>query len=1015
MSTAKGMDAVGVVIPCYNDGEFLKEAIASVEDARKAGASIIVVNDGSTDATTLHTLQNVRANGICVIDRPNGGLAAARNTGWLACDRPYILFLDADNLMAEGSVETMAAALDADAQASVVYGDREEFGEREGVVKQPLCDLPELLAGNRVDACAMVRRSALVALSGFDEAMRDGYEDWELWIRMLSSECRFVHLDRPLFRYRVRENSLVSRANEPAMRSRIVSYVVRKHATLFAKHGEAVVALLHGIQAHDRQLVQRAEAARASALQVAHGAEQERLLQAERTEGAERERDRALNELQSLIERVAALEETHRKDLSRAVADRENLVSEAQRLNVEVQKVMHALSVQREHGKALQAMLGQYEERIRSMENSKLWRLRKQYYRMRALLRTSSDTSRRSMRWLKRVTFFVSRQGRTILRKFFAKVFKALYLWTEIRPVRIVVGEAHDRPDLFQVNGDPYHQYMARHFARDSDLREYREDALAFTFRPLISIVMPVFDPPVAFLEAAIRSVVDQAYEHWELCIADDRSTDPNVRKCLERWMKDDARVKVVFRKENGHICRASNTALELASGDFVALMDHDDLLTPDALYHIVKRLQLHPSLDVLYTDEDKVDEQGRHSDPHFKPQWCPDHLLSRNYFGHLVVLRTALMKEVGGFRPGFEGSQDYDLLLRCTERTQGIVRIPRVLYHWRIHAGSAAHGEDVKPYAYDAARKALTEALERRGEPGEVSFLDGFRGYGIRYTSPLRGKVSIIIPTKDQAQVLRTCLTSIFALTDHPDFEVLVVSNNSKEKELFELLAEMKSAHPGRFDWIAHDVPFNFSELMNTGLKHTTGEQVLFLNNDTEVLHTDWLRAMHEWSQRPSIGAVGVKLLYHNDSIQHAGVVIGLGGVAGHTFVGTHRDGPGYFNYVNTINNNSAVTAACMMVERVKLERIGGWDQDFTVEYNDVDLCLRLRESGVNNVYLPHVTLYHYESLTRGHPHMTRESYERHLREVGLFKARWKRYIDDDPCYNPNLSRGVHDWQFAV
>ncbi|MCC7502352.1 MAG: glycosyltransferase [Flavobacteriales bacterium] len=818
-----------------------------------------------------------------------------------------------------------------------------------------------------------------------------------------------------MIRYLVRENSLVSLANDPAMRSRIVSYVVRKHAMLFAKHSEAVVALLHGIQAHDRQLVQRAEAARASALQVAHVAEQERLLQAKRTEGAERERERALNELQSLMERIATLEEAHRKDISRAVADRENLAAEAQRLNMEVEKVMHALSVQREHGKALQSMLGQYEERIKAMENSRLWRLRKQYYRMRALLRTSSDTSRRGMRWLKRITFFVSRQGRTILRKFFAKVFKALYLWTEVRPVRIVVGGSHDRPDLFQVSGDPYHQYMARHFARDSDLREYKEDALAFTFRPLISIVMPVFDPPVAFLEAAIRSVVDQAYDHWELCIADDRSTDPDVRKCLERWTKEDPRIKVSFRKENGHICRASNSAMELVTGEFVALMDHDDLLTPDALYHIVKRLQLQPTLDVLYSDEDKVDEQGRHSDPHFKPQWCPDHLLSRNYFGHLVVLRTALIKEVGGFRPGFEGSQDYDLLLRCTERTERIVRIPRVLYHWRIHAGSAAQGEDVKPYAYDAARKALTEALDRRGEPGEVSFLDGFRGYGIRFTSPLRGKVSIIIPTKDQAQVLRTCLTSIFALTDHPDFEVLVVSNNSRKNELFELMDEMKGAHSGRFEWIAHDVPFNFSELMNTGLKHTNGEQVLFLNNDTEVLHADWLRAMHEWSQRPSIGAVGVKLLYHNDSIQHAGVVIGLGGVAGHTFVGTHRDGPGYFNYVNTINNNSAVTAACMMVERAKLDRIGGWDQDFTVEYNDVDLCLRLRESGVNNVYLPHVTLYHYESLTRGHPHMTRESYERHLREVGLFKARWNRYIDDDPCYNPNMSRGVNDWQFGV
>ena len=1014
MSASPGMEAVGVVIPCYNDGAYLNEAIASVEEARIAGASVIVVNDGSSDAATLRVLEQVRASGIAVIDRPNGGLAAARNVGWQACDRPYVLFLDADNLMLEGGLDAMVSALAADATVSVVYGDRQEFGEREALVEQPLCSLPELLAGNRIDACAMVRRSALVALGGFDEAMRNGYEDWELWIRMMSGGHRFVHVDRPLFRYRVRSNSLVSRADDPALRRRIAGYVANKHAALFAEHSAAVVALLHGIQAHDRQLVQQADAARSEALREADGAQQERLVEVERAQEAERGRQLALNELRSITERIAALEAAHRKDLSRAITDRENLAAEAQRLNGEVEKVMHALSVQREHAKALQAMLGQYEDRIKAMENSKLWRLRKQYYRMRALLRTSSDTPRRSLRWLKRITFFVSRQGRVMLRRFFAKVFKALYLWTEVRPVRIVVGEVHDRPDLFQVSGDPYYQYMARHFARDSDLRQYREDASAFATRPLISVVMPVFDPPVHFLEAAIRSVVDQAFEHWELCIADDRSTDPEVRKCLERWIKEDARIKVVFRKENGHICHASNSALELVSGEFVALMDHDDLLAPDALYHIVKRLQVQPELDVLYTDEDKVDEQGKHSDPHFKPQWCPDHLLSRNYFGHLVVFRATLIKAVGGFRPGFEGSQDHDLALRCTERTDRIARIPRVLYHWRIHAGSTASSEEVKPYAFVAARASLLEALERRGEPGEVTILNGYRGYGIRFTSPLRGKVSIIIPTKDQPQVLRTCLTSIFALTDHPDFSVLVVSNNSKEKELFELLAEMKSAYPGRFDWIAHDVPFNFSELMNKGMQHTNGEHILFLNNDTEVLHADWLRAMHEWSQRPSIGAVGVKLLYHNDSIQHAGVVIGLGGVAGHTFVGAHRDGPGYFNYINTIKNSSAVTAACMMVERAKLERVGGWEQDFTVEYNDVDLCLRLRGSGVHNVYLPHVTLYHYESLTRGHPHMTRVSYERHLREVGLFKARWKSYIDDDPCYNPNLSRGVHDWQFA-
>lgn len=989
---------VDVVVPCYNDGPLLLEALASVPVADTV--HVVVVNDGSTEASTLEVLAGLKAQGVRVMDQANKGLAAARNTGMHAGRSPYVLFLDADNTLLPGGVEAMRATLDHDADAAVAYGDREEFGDRTGLVKQRQGSLAELLVGNRLDACAMIRRSAIDAVGGFDEAMRDGYEDWELWIRMFAAGQRFVHVGTPTFRYRVRPGSLLARADDPRIRTAIIGHVVRRHADLFLAHVNEVISALHGIQAYDKQRLRELLA---------------RMKQVEE-EGLGRS-TRLTAEVEELNTRLAsgqALAAALKAELASAEQDKDNLVAEAQRLNREVAQAMGALDLQREHARALQAMLAQSEERIRAMEASKLWRLRKQYHRMRALLRTSSDTPRRGLRWVKRITFLISSQGRGIMRRFLAKVFKALYLWTEVRPVRIVVGD-EQRADIFHVPGDPYHQFMARHFARGTDLREQRQDALEFAYRPLVSVVMPVYAPPLLFLEEAVRSVQRQSYAHWELCIADDRSPDPGVRKLLERLAKEDPRIKLVYRAENGHISRASNSALEVAAGEFVALMDHDDLLAPDALFQVVKRLQSQRTIDILYTDEDKVDEQGRHSEPHFKPQWCPDHLLSRNYIGHLVVVRRALMEAVGGFRTGFEGSQDFDLLLRLTERTDRIVRIPRVLYHWRIHAGSAARSEEVKPYAYEAARRALTEALERRGEPAEVSFLDGFRGYGIRFTAPLKGRVSIIIPTKDKADVLRTCLTSIFTLTDHPDFDVLVVSNNSREQALFDLLAEMKAAHPERFDWVVHDIPFNFSALMNEGLRRTRGEHVLFLNNDTEVLQADWLRAMHEWSQRPSVGAVGVKLLYHNDTIQHAGVVIGLGGVAGHVFVHEHRKGPGYFNYVNTVNNYSAVTAACMMVERTKLERIQGWDEDFTVEYNDVDLCLRLREGGYNNVYVPHVELYHYESLSRGHPHLTKESYERHLREVALFKERWSKYIADDPCYDPNLSRGHHDWRFEL
>jgi len=936
-----------VVVPCFNDGHFLIEALESLGPGHAGGRDTIVVNDGSSDPRTLQVLDDLRQRGFHVIDRPNGGLAAARNTGWRATTAPYVLFLDADNRIDPRLITEAEVRLDADPVVVAVYADRREFGLRTGVVEQPEVSLPEMLVGNRVDACAVFRRSVLEHEGGYDESMRDGYEDWELWLRLLGAGHRLARIPEPLFHYRVREGSLLGRTGQEGTRAEVVRHIATKHKGLFMAEAPGVVAELHRIQAGD----------------------QARL---------------------------------------KALGD------EAHRLVGQVDRAKTTLEAHREHIRALQALVTIYEDRIAAIEKSRLWRLRLAWHKVATLLKAGGLGSRGGLLWLRRIIFLASSKGRVIMRRFMAKVFRALYLWTETRPVRIIVGEDELRAALVD-DADPYTRWTRGHFAREGDLAMYKEDLEQFAYRPVMSILMPVYDPPVRLLDEAIASVMRQVYPGLELCIADDASTRPDVRRCLEDWQRKDERVKVVFREENGHIAKASNSALKLVSGEFITFMDHDDLLAPDALYHVVKRLNKDRALDLIYTDEDKVDEQGRHSEPHFKPQWCPDHLLSRNYFGHMVTARASLVRAVGGFREGFDGSQDYDLLLRMTERTDRVARVPRVLYHWRIHAGSLALSEDVKPYAYHAAKRALTEACERRGEPAKVDFLHAFRGYSIRFTTPLVGRVCAIIPTRDRTEVLATCLRSLYALTDHPDVEVMVVSNNSTDPALFALLRRMEKEHAGRFSWFEHNVPFNFSALMNKGMERTRAEHILFLNNDTEVIHADWLRAMHEWSRRPSTGAVGAKLLYHNDIIQHAGVIIGLGGVAGHVFAGLHRDGPGYYNYINTINNYSAVTGACMMVERRKLDAIGGWDELFTVEYNDVDLCLRLRAKGWNNVYLPHVMLRHHESLTRGHPHMTRESYALHVREVGLFKERWKEMIADDPCYNPNLTRGGHEFEVGA
>jgi len=498
--------------------------------------------------------------------------------------------------------------------------------------------------------------------------------------------------------------------------------------------------------------------------------------------------------------------------------------------------------------------------------------------------------------------------------------------------------------------------------------------------------------------------------------LADDNSSDKEVKKIIKEYRKRDARIKVVYRKENGHIAAASNSALELATGDYIALMDQDDLLTTDALFHNARVINKNKLVDLIYSDEDKVGEDKVHYDPYFKPDWSPDNLLSKNYLGHLSVFRSSIFKQLNGWRLGFDGSQDHDLVLRFVEQTESVFHIPRILYHWRVHDTSTASAEEAKPYAYIAAKKALTEALIRRKEPGTVDFLDGFRGYTIRYELKSQtDKVSIVIPTKDKADYLKKCIDSIFARSTYENLEVIVVDNNSTTTEFFDLMDQYQKEYSKQFKCIRAEVPFNFSTLVNMGAKEATGKYLVLLNNDTEVISNDWLEGMMEQAQRPSIGVVGVKLMYANETIQHAGVVIGLGGVAGHVLVGQPRYGPGYFNYVNLTNNYTAVTAACVMIRKDLYDQVNGFDEKFAVEYNDVDFCLRVKEAGFNNIYVPHVELYHYESISRGHPHATKESYKRHVHEVGILKERWTDYIENDPCYNPNLTLARQDFSMRM
>jgi O-antigen biosynthesis protein len=574
-------------------------------------------------------------------------------------------------------------------------------------------------------------------------------------------------------------------------------------------------------------------------------------------------------------------------------------------------------------------------------------------------------------------------------------------------------------PDIEEVDGTallerPYERWMYANRIRPGDVRRMRDMLAVLPLRPRFSVVMPVFDPPVHLLREALDSVLAQVYPDWELCIADDASRDPAVRAVLAEYSGRDARIKVAYREENGHISAASNTALALAGGEFVALLDHDDALAPDALFEMALAVNRDPAADVIYSDEDKIDEQGRRSDPHFKPDWAPDSLLARNYVSHLGVFRRSLVHEAGGFREGFEGSQDYDLLLRVTERSDRVVHVPRVLYHWRAHAGSAGAARGRKSYAEEAAVRALEEALVRRGEPGRVVTSDVPGIYTVRYAILRRERVSIIVPTRDHGDDVDRCLRSLFERTTYENFEVILLDNGTTEPASLQRFEDWRAREPARLKIVRYDVPFNFSRINNYAAKHASGPYLLLLNNDTEIVTPDWIEAMIEQAQRPAIGAVGGKLLYDDGTVQHAGVIVGLGGVAGHSHKHVRAADAGYMYTLQTVNNFSAVTGACLMVRHEVFDEAGGFDEAFAIAFNDVDFCLRLRAAGYRNVYLPHVVLYHHESKSRG-VEDTPEKRARFLAEQQLMHERWGTNRVPDPYYNVNLTLATEDYAIGV
>ncbi|MDD5040090.1 MAG: glycosyltransferase family 2 protein [Patescibacteria group bacterium] len=513
---------------------------------------------------------------------------------------------------------------------------------------------------------------------------------------------------------------------------------------------------------------------------------------------------------------------------------------------------------------------------------------------------------------------------------------------------------------------------------------------------------MPVFNIDLKWLNKAINSVKNQSYANWELCIADDCSTNEKTVRFLKNIQ--DQRIRIVFLKKNAGIAAASNEALKLASGEYVTFLDHDDELTPDALYEVAKKIN-ETGAELIYSDEDKITPSGTYIDPHFKPDYSPDLLLSQNYICHLSAYKKRIIDALGGLRRGFDGSQDHDLLLRFTEKTAAISHISKVLYHWRAVPGSVAHTFSSKSYAWEAGQRALQEALYRRNIGG-TAFRGKFPGtYRIKRTIKKKPLISIIIPFKNHVSELKKLIHSITTKSTYDNFEIIGIDNNSTEQETIDFIKAIQK-QDARIKIFADNAPFNYSRLNNYGASRARGEHLLLLNNDTEIISPDWIERLLCHSQRDEVGIVGAKLYYFNNTIQHAGIIIGIGGVAGHPHKFLDKKQRGYMCRPHLTQNVSAVTTACAMIKSSLYKQLGGLDEkNLPIAFNDVDFCLRLREKGYLNIFTPECELYHYESRSRGQED-SQEKKDRFAGEVRFMQKRHQAIVSaGDPYYNPNLT----------
>ncbi len=1057
---ASPLPRVSVCVPFYEQPALLGDALALLAAQSLPPHEVIVVDDGSRSpeatAAFAEAGRHFARPGWKFLRQDNAGPAAARNRAAHEATGDALLFCDADNRSRPGMVATLARALaqtGADAVACAFQTfrapDDAQHGDP-GYVFAPLGPCVELglIENVLADTNTLVRREVFLALGGFPERLID--EDWQFFLQFIRHPYRLEVVPAVLFDYRLAPVSRARSQSELASATGVVAPVLAAADPAWQRLWPHVAGLVRDPRpARLENAVEAARVQTAAAHALARRRQWEIVLQKaalerERTQRAQSEADltrRLTGQTQrseALAQRGAELESALRQSEDKV---RRMQASASWQLTAPLRALRRATLDRGKPTPPPGPTPGQppLPRILWSVDVPSVWEAAPAIGAITgwALLEDGApvgDIRATIAGAVQVVRSGLRREDVAAAHGFTAPAaaaggFQIVYRLEPDRNYAVVIEvqvpdgrwvRIHER--TLQTSSQPravrdyaaWVETFGRLTPEKAAALRARLAALPAAKRPLLSVLMPVYNPPERWLARAIDSVREQVYENWELCLADDASTAPHVRPLLERYAAADPRIRVVFRTENGHISHASNSALDLARGEFVALLDHDDEIAPDALAEVTLLLVAQPDADIVYTDEDKIDEDGRRYTPYFKPDYLPDLLTGQNCLSHLSVYRTALVRAVGGFRPGYEGSQDWDLALRVVDRTtpDRVRHIPKVLYHWRAVSGSTAREVSEKDYSLDAARRALLDHFARRGIEVEVRPVPGSHWQIVHPLPAPHPLVSIIIPTHNAAALLRTCVASIFARTDYAPYEILIVNNRSDDPETLAFFAELTPESNVRV--IDYDAPFNFSALNNFAVRHARGEVVCLLNNDIEVITGRWLDELVSHALRPEIGAVGAMLYYPNLTVQHAGVVLGLGGVANHAFINHAHGTDGQMNRARLVQNYSAVTAACLAIRRTVFEQVGGFNEtDLPIAFNDIDFCLRVRAAGYRNLWTPFAELIHYESASRGKED-TPEKQARFDREAAYMRRTWGEQLDHDPAYNLNLALNVEGWDLA-